>query len=196
MAVQQTHVYRGGSTEGIVDAGKVLREAGLCRGDVLLDAGAGSGYLALAAAEVVGSKGGVYALDARPEAMAGLANTARIRGLDNLVTLVADMAVRIPLGDGTVDVCVANSVLHDLVEDGTSEPALAELARVLRQGAAFTVVEFRTNGELAIGPPLAIRLAPEQVARIVSPHGFQKRSAFSAGPQHYGLVFAKPGARM
>ncbi len=195
MVVRQPHVYRDGSTEGMVDAGTVLREAGLQRGDTFLDAGAGTGYLSLAAAEVVGSEGGVYALDARPEPMAALANDARLRGLDNLITLIADMALRIPLASGAVGVCVAGSVLHDLVEDGTAEPALAEIARVLRPGGTFAVVEFRPDGDPATGPPPAVRLTLEEVKRLVSRHGFRLRSEFSPGPQHYGLVFIKPGPR-
>ena len=81
-------------------------------------------------------------------------------------------------------------MLHDLVEAGTAVAALTETARVLKPGGTLAIVEFdKVAGPP--GPPVAIRLAPEEVARLVTPYGFQETGGVRVGPYNYLIKFVK-----
>ena len=87
-----------------------------------------------------------------------------------------------------IDLCLMATVLHDLVQDGTSHGALQEIKRVLRPGGTFAVLEFKKI-DGPPGPPKAIRLAPEEMERLVSPFGFKPEKTIECGDYHYVSLF-------
>lgn len=97
-------------------------------GDVVLDAGCGTGWLAAGLRRAVpGAR--VIGCDLSE----GMLERARQAGAQPLVRTDAQ---RLPLGDHTVDVVVTRGVLHHLPDVGA---ALAEWRRVLRPGGAVVV---------------------------------------------------------
>jgi ubiquinone/menaquinone biosynthesis C-methylase UbiE len=180
----------GGSSRGMLDAVRVLDSIGLKKGDIVLDAGAGYGYFSFAAAEVVGEQGKVYAVDAVDDVIAALKTQARNSGISNVVPIRADLGVRIPLDDASVDVCLMANVLHDLIEGGEGESALAEVARVLRPLGTFALVEFKKIPDV-MGPPMNVRLAPDEAQSLVTGYGFKARQTLEVGPRHYMILFTK-----
>ena len=112
---------------------KVLRDAGLSSGDRVLDFGSGPGDYALAAAELVGPGGKVYALDIHPMAATRIAQRARALGLDNVVPITS--SCQTDLEDESIDVVLLYYTLH-LVEE--KEAVLKELHRVLKPGGRLS----------------------------------------------------------
>ena len=99
-----------------------------------------------------------------------------------------DISQPLPLGDASVDLCLMATVLHDLVESGKRRGALKEAQRVLKPGGALAIVEFdKVAGPP--GPPLRIRLNPEEVATLAAPYGFRKSRMARVGPYNYLLLF-------
>ena len=62
-AADKKHEHKGRSSRDMLDAMKILNDIGLKSGDKFLDAGCGDGYFSIAAAEIVGLGGRVYAFD-------------------------------------------------------------------------------------------------------------------------------------
>jgi ubiquinone/menaquinone biosynthesis C-methylase UbiE len=181
----------GRSSFDLLDPAKFFAELRLEGGSTLLDLGCGAGRYTLAAAEVLGQDGLIYAIDLWQGGIESLQGQAAARGYGNIKARVADAGQGLPLEAGRVDVCLLATVLHELVEAKSAAGTLAEVARVLRTGGILAIVEFlKIPGPP--GPPLHIRLGPRDVERIVAPYGFQKAGeSVEVGPYNYLLRFVK-----
>lgn len=112
---------------------KVLREAEIKEGDVVLDFGCGPGNYALEAAKMVGEKGKVYALDLHPMACDKIKEKAIKYNLNNLFPIQSDG--KTDLKDASVDIVLLYYVLHH-VEDKQS--ILQEMHRILKPNAILS----------------------------------------------------------
>jgi ubiquinone/menaquinone biosynthesis C-methylase UbiE len=114
----------------------ILDAACIGHGDTVVDAGCGTGLVALAAAERGGT---VIGVDASREMLERLQASASARGLNELSLVHGDIR-RIPLPDGSVDAVLSCYAFHHLTDDG-KELACAEAFRVLRPGGRFVTVD-------------------------------------------------------
>ena len=112
-----------------------LANAGLGRGQVVLDYGCGIGSYALPAARIVGDKGRVYALDIHPLAIRAVGRRAMEGGLSNITTIHSDRETG--LSDESVDVILLYDVLHSVPDKGA---LLRELHRILKPGGLLSVL--------------------------------------------------------
>ena len=178
----------GRSSVGLVDTRRILRELKLKKGMNLLDMACGKGEYSLAASKLVGNNGLVYAIDLWEEGIADLLKQVSDRKIKNIDAKVADLREKIPLKDSCVDLCLMATVLHDLVETNGAGQALKEAARVLRPEGMLAVIEFKKM-EGPPGPPMNIRLTPEEVSRLTAPYGFTRRRIIDVGPYNYMMLF-------
>jgi arsenite methyltransferase len=112
----------------------VLDNAHIRPGDTVVDVGAGTGLLAIAAAERVAPEGDVFAVDISVDALEEL---QRIALAPNVFYFLGSADV-LPLPDDSVDVIVTRSVLI-YVQD--KEEAAREFFRVLRRGGRVSLFE-------------------------------------------------------
>ena len=107
---------------------------GIKKGDVVLDYGCGIGFNTIPAAEIVGEKGKIFALDFHPLAIKTVGKEIRKKGLTNVETVLSDLDTGIP--DKLVDIVLLYNVLP-MIEN---RPALIkELYRALRLGGILSV---------------------------------------------------------
>jgi ubiquinone/menaquinone biosynthesis C-methylase UbiE len=187
---EKKHEHKGMSSRNMLDAVKILKDIGLEKGDRFLDAGCSDGYFSVAAAEIVGDGGRVYAFDVDSDALGRLQKEIDEKKLANIEAKVADVSRLLPLADESVDIVFISNVLHGLVANGESETALKEVARVIKPQGKLAIVEFKKN-ETPMGPPLSIRLSPEDVEVLAKSYGFSKVAVEEAGPYHYSIVLRK-----
>jgi len=179
----------GKSSYDLIDPGTLWAELNLPQGITFLDLGCGQGNYSLAAADLIGPAGMVYAVDLWEEGVASLKERAAREGLANLKALVAGGG-RVPIENLSLDVGFMATVLHDLVEAGTAAGALTEVARVIKAGGRLAIVEFdKVDGPP--GPPRHIRLAPAEVEALVAPYGFARQRTVKLGPYNYLITFVK-----
>lgn len=119
---------------------KILDDAGVRSGMKVLDFGCGPGSFSVAAAEVVGPKGVVYAVDIHPLALKAVQKTAQRRGFNNVRAVPGEGMAGID--GGTIDVVLLYDVLHDLAEP---DLILAELHRVLTPNGVLSVSDHHTE---------------------------------------------------
>jgi ubiquinone/menaquinone biosynthesis C-methylase UbiE len=121
---------------------QLLELAALRSHETVLDLGAGTGLLSLAAARQAGR---VYALDVSSAMCRRLAHKFTDLELRN-AHVFHNSAACIPLADDSVDAVVSNYCFHHL-RDGEKTRALAEVMRVLRPGGrlVFADMMFRVG---------------------------------------------------
>jgi ubiquinone/menaquinone biosynthesis C-methylase UbiE len=177
----------GKSSFDLVNPQTVFEELGLTRSTVFLDLGCGPGDYLLAAAERIGPEGKLYGLDAWEEGVHRLKRKILGKGLSNVHVLLSDVTKSVPLPDNSVDVCLMGTVLHDFFRDGGEQGVLLETARVLKPGGIFGIVEFKKI-EGPPGPPIHIRLSPEEVETMIKPFRFRKERMLETGQFTYMLI--------
>jgi ubiquinone/menaquinone biosynthesis C-methylase UbiE len=184
------HVHSGCTKKSFENPKEILVAAGVGKDGVLLDIGSGSGYFSVAASEISGAGGMVYALDAHGESVEALSKELSGRNLTNVKTILADAAKVIPLDRESVDTCLMSNVVHGFVANREMVRVLSNVNEVLKDKGKLIVIDFK-NIETPYGPPLSIRLSPEEVEHVVEPFGYDLIKQINVGPDHYGLVFEK-----
>ena len=105
----------------------VLAEVGIKPGFHVLDYGCGPGGYIIAAAELAGKSGKIYALDIHPLAIQMVQNIASRKKLTNVETICSDCKTGLP--DNSVDVVLLYDAFHSLSGPNV---VLEELHRVLK----------------------------------------------------------------
>lgn len=184
------HYHPGASTHSLLDAGNILKVIGLKNGDSFLDAGCGKGYMSIAASEIVGREGMVYAVDIDQGSIDALKMEIARKKLTNMAALVADMTKRTPLETNSIDVCLMANVLHGFAANKEAPAVMKEINRVLKTGAILAVVDFKKIPDIP-GPPLSLKLSLGQTAAMITPYNYRQEKVAEAGRYHYGAVFVK-----
>ncbi len=123
---------------------RVIATARLRADDRVLDIGAGTGLLTLAAAPRVRH---VTAIDISPAMCAFLRRELDREGIQDVEVLTAS-ATTLPLGSRSVDAVISNYCFHHL-DDDAKRLALAEIARVLRPGGRLVFADMMFSLDLA-----------------------------------------------
>lgn len=177
------HHHRGKSSERLLDKSSILSNLGIVPGQVVLDAGCGNGYMAKAFGRLTGHAGKVYALDPDPIVINTL--KAETPGT-NIEAFVGDITAETELPAGSIDLIYLSTVIHGFSASQMAGFA-AEARRLLKLGGKLAVVEFHKK-DTPFGPPLDIRVSPEELRGKVDLH---PAGLIEAGEYFYLQVFQK-----
>lgn len=117
---------------------RVIANAAIREGDVVLDVGTGDGLIAFAALDKVGPDGRVIFSDISADLLAECERLVRGLGGDDRCEFVQASADALPFQEESVDVVTTRSVLIYLMD---KEPAFHEFHRVLRPGGRLSIFE-------------------------------------------------------
>ncbi len=118
----------------------ILKEAEIKPGSHILDYGCGPGSYTIAAAELAGSSGKVYALDIHPLAIRIVRDIASKNKLTNVETILSDCSTG--LQDNSVDVVLLYDTFHDLHDPNR---VLEELHKVLKPDGLLSFSDHHMN---------------------------------------------------
>jgi len=142
---QELERYAGITHQGLLD--RLLQLAQLKNGDLVLDVGTGTGWLAIRCAlEMEG--GQIIGVDITPEMLAQAALNAERVGVRERVHFAPASAMSLPYPDGEFDVVLSSIALHHT----TVSQSLIEMMRVLKPGGRLAIAD--------MGAPPAWRSAP------------------------------------
>lgn len=115
--------------------GRTLQEARIAPGARVLDFGCGPGSYSVAAAQIVGESGKVFALDIHPKAIEAVQARAARLGLTNVETIHGPLP---PTLAGSIDVVLLYDTFH-LLDD--PQGTLEELHRVLKPDGTLSFTD-------------------------------------------------------
>lgn len=173
---------------------ETLLTLGLSKGMVLADLGCGYGTFTIPAAEIVGERGLVYAVDIESKMVNRIEKKAKQRGLRNIKAIVGDMMAldKLDLPAGSMDIALLANVIH-----GTTEKIrlLKDVGRTLRHGGRIAVLNWNVS-ETPRGPPIRMRPTPQDTIRYLVHAGYSNPIVREVAPYHYVVIayhlFQKP----
>jgi ubiquinone/menaquinone biosynthesis C-methylase UbiE len=159
---------------------KVLTEIGLNAEDRFADIGCGIGYFSIPAAEVVGTKGVVYALDVKEEMIEVLDEKIEENNLYNIRAIITD-EYDFKLENKSVSYAFICTVFHE-IEDRIK--FLKETKRILIDGGRIAVIEW-IKRESDLGPPVNHRLDSNDVKQELQNCGFKDLNYIELNEEFY-----------
>jgi ubiquinone/menaquinone biosynthesis C-methylase UbiE len=164
---------------------ELWKRAGLGPGMTVVDVGAGTGYFAFPASDIVGDTGIVYAVDVSRVLVRLLRARARQRHSTNFVVRLS-RPDRIPLPDGVADRVLLSNVLH-----GIPPATVEEAVRLLRPGGRLLDLDWKKTPTVG-GPPVEHRLSAAEARTVLERYGLRFVRSGTLGPSHYLVILAKP----
>ena len=152
----------------------------LKEGDVFIDLGCGIGNYALAAADIVGEKGQVYAIDRISSWIEALNRISVSKNMPQLEAVYSDISINLPLDNESSDVCFLSTVLHALNMLQCSDTLFNEIYRILKPSGKLFIIECKKQ-DSSFGPPIQVRISPKELDEIVCPYGFIKTELTDLG---------------
>jgi arsenite methyltransferase len=126
-----------------VDAAKIVEQAGVAEGQVVLEVGCGPGFFTEFIAQKIGPGGKVIAQEVQPQMLRKLEKRASSFPLtSNITPLLADSGAT-GLETSSVDLVFAANVFEEIAHSGHMEEAAIELLRVLKPGHRLFFGEHR-----------------------------------------------------
>lgn len=184
---QRNHSKRGPSSFNMHDSICVFKEMNLKAGEIFVDLGCGIGEYSLYASRLVGENGKVIAVDVWAEMLDNLREEACSLNLANIKTIESDICQSINLTDHCADHCLLATVMHAQKITGKCKNLFPEIARILKPGAQLAIIECKKE-EMPFGPPLSMRIAPEDLEKGIISFGFQKSLYVDLG-YNYLMLF-------
>lgn len=166
-------IGRGPSSFRLHDQELVFKEFDISKGDNFLDLGCGAGEYSLYAAKYTGSQGTVYAIDVMNEVIMDLEENAEALRLSNLKAIAADITKPLSLESNSIDICLVSTVLHTIDLNFKGDSFFKEIFRVLKPEGRLITIDCKKENN-GFGPPIHLRISPEELEDLVLNKGFDK----------------------
>jgi len=163
-----------------------LELIGIRRGMVIGDVGAGSGYMTMRMARMVGPGGTVFANDIQPGMLRIVQEKASREGLSNIrIVLGTDTDARLP--DNALDLAILVDVYHELWHP---QEMLRSIRRSLKAGGELVLVEYRKeDASIPIAP--AHRMSIAEARAEVEAEGYTFDRVIPGLPRQHIIVFRR-----
>jgi predicted methyltransferase len=165
---------------------RALALMGLAPGMTVADVGAGSGYMTLRLAALVGPSGKVYANDIQPDMLAGIRAKADRQHLTNVETVRgSEDDARLPAG--AVDLALMIDVYHELRQP---QAMLRSVRRALKPSGRLVLIEYRKEDPRI---PIAEthRMSLAEIRAEVEAEGFVLDRIDEALPRQHLVAFRR-----
>lgn len=169
---------------------RALALIGIEPGMTVADIGAGTGYMTVRIASLVGDTGKVFATEIQPEMLEAIATRVRDGHLTN-VEVVAGAADDVRLPPDSVDVALLVDVYHELQQP---QQIVRSIRRSLRPDGRLVVIEYRQEDPLlAIAP--THRMTVAALRTEIESEGMRFKAAIEELPRQHIVVFVLAGSK-
>lgn len=175
-------------TGGFLDPEKVIKEFDIKEGMKIADFGCGAGYFAFPLAKIIGENGRIYALDVLKTALESVRSGAKAEGVLNIEAVWSNLEIigGSKLGDESVDIALLANVLF---QSSKKADIIKEAKRVIKKGGKMIVIDWKESQSM--GPPKNLIVSKDLIQDLAKKEGFKFKKEFSAGSNHWGMIFIK-----
>lgn len=145
---------------------KILGLLPINKDNIILDLGAGTGFLTIPSAKSTDNT--VYALDLNEKMLDIVALKSKEKDIKN-IELIKSSIDAIPLDDNSIDISLASLILHEVK---SLPKTLAEINRVLKNHGHLLCLEYEAEDTYIEGPALNIRIPSKTMSDELSRLGF------------------------
>jgi ubiquinone/menaquinone biosynthesis C-methylase UbiE len=153
--------------ERLIPPEALISQMPLQKNHTILDIGAGTGFFTIPMAESTSSK--VYALDPDARMLNVIEEKAKVKGLTN-IELIQDYIENISIQNNSVNFVMASLILHEV---SSLTKALSIIFEVLKKGGHLLCLEYEKDDLIIEGPPMSIRIASDELEKVLSLIGFE-----------------------
>ena len=175
-----------------MDPTSLIASCNLQSTESVADFGAGSGFVARAAALLV-PQGNVFAIEINRDIVARLTREAADMHISNLHPIWGDIEINggSKLADKSMDmIIVSNTLFHIEDKDG----CFREITRVLKPQGRLLIVDW-TESFGGMGPRPQSVVTKEVALELAKRYGFELlNDKLQAGEHHYGILLKKSSA--
>ena len=165
---------------------QIIETIGLRSGQVVADIGSGGGYFTLRFAEIVGKEGRVYAVDTDEKLSEFVKNTARQKGLNNVITVLAKSKLELP--KESLDLAFMRNVTHH-ISDRVSY--FRELKKFLKPYGKVVIIEYRKGKPFTFRGIFGHYVSKETIVREMEEAGYTFEREFDFLPEQHLTIYAK-----
>ena len=154
--------HRGKTSEKLLDKKEIINALEISKGQTILDAGCGDGYMAMEFANIVGHTGQIYAIDIDDisiETLQAKTNANTIKAF------IGDITMKTEIDTESIDLIYLSTVMHGFSET-QMQGFLTEVNRLLKPKGQLIILEIKKENA-SFGPPLNIRLSPEDLGKKI-----------------------------
>lgn len=173
-----------------IDPDALIREVKLKAGQTVADFGAGAGFFTVPAAQAVGRRGTVHAIDVNPNNLSIIHGKSRHESVASRIKLVegnVETGEGIPLKEKSVDVVILSSVLSQFKD---RRAVIAQAATLLKPAGRLVIFEWHDRAML-LGPPSRARIPKEDVINLLfEGNHWWLEADLEVGFYNYCLIFA------
>jgi SAM-dependent methyltransferase len=165
---------------------EALKAIGIVRGSSVADIGAGSGYMTLRMARLVGPTGKVYANDIQPRMLELLRENLKKQKIANVEPVLGEIDDP-KLAPSSVDLVLLVDVYHEFSEP---QKMLRHIREALKPDGRLVLLEYR--GEDPAVPILPEhKMTVDQVKAELEPEGYRLDQVKENLPRQHILIFRK-----
>ena len=171
----------------LVDPQMLFEKSHLQPGMHVADLGCGrTGHIVFPAAQIIGERGVVYAIDILKDVLQNIVKRACINGMTNVHAIWADIeqAGHTSIPEKSIDVIF---LINTLVQTKNDRAVLDEAARIGKDKVRIVLVDWVRSG-LSFSPPEADFADFNDVRLWAQEKNFAVAEEFKAGPYHNGLI--------
>ena len=152
----------------------------------VVDFGCGYGTFAIPVAKLI--RGRVYAIDIDPEMIEAVKQKAKEFNLNNVEGVLRDFIFE---GSGLEALSVDYVLLFNILHGEKPKILLREAYRILKSSGKVAIVHWNYDVTTPRGPPMNIRIKPDQCRGWAESVGFVFKKKTVLEPYHYGLLLEK-----
>lgn len=179
-----------GAGSALLNATKILKDAGLTGGSKIADFGAGrAGHMVFPAARLVGEKGMVYAVDVVKDVIRMIDTKRQMFSILNLQTVWGDFEMKggVKIPPQSLDYVL---IVNNLWCVKNMDAVISESKRLLKKDGKVVLVDWRRRIEHPVAPPVQNRLDAMQAEAVFLKNGFKKERDLPVGETHWGMILS------